>query len=423
MKDYELDDILLSIKGKDEGEQKYDEIKLPKIEKKIVEEQPLPEPPKPTADSEREANSQTAEDTNKINRELPEDIEELAPPKPLNTETADSNSEESEKELLWIEPKAEKKAENKEKFKLSFSQIKSNFKNAFIPHLKNSLKSFFTKQVLTVIGIVALVIAVAFAGFGAVKLAGSMRLKPYEEKYKVEYPSKIKKEFLDSYGKNPTLEGEITISDTNTAALVYSKPKSDEALLEKGSDLLNRQHFNAVSLSSKSCDLEKYYSTAKAYVKASQFIEIKNIYGKKEKYQIVSAFYTNTNPKDDNGYVFPYNLWGNLTAKSFPQYQDRINTRSLYNTGREILFDDYCLTVSVDSSIMKDFRFVVVAVKANDKTKKITKTEKNEAIHYPQAYCDKLKIHNKYHLAGKWYPEIVLDNGKTKQLTIEDFKE
>ena len=263
-------------------------------------------------------------------------------------------------------------------------------------------------------------------GFGGVKLYQYSKiayLKPFEEKYHIEYPVGIGKEFCDAYGKNPSLAGEIVISDTDTKEYVYSEPSQGEALFEKGSSVYEDQHCRAIALSKEQADLEKVYATSEAFLASTQTVTFKTLFNESN-YRVVAAFYTNTKPEDDNGYVFPYNCYGNMTSDSFYQYQDRINTRRLYNPGYDIAETDDLLTVSVDSDIMENFRFVIVCVKVKGSVTKVSSTQPNEKIHYPQVWCDAHNMHNSYFLAGKWYPEIYTneEQTETQKLTLADFQ-
>ena len=421
--DNELNDILESIRN-GETKKEYDEIKLPEIKNEPLKAEGSKVEVKPVFElTELEA--------------TPEKKEELEPPKPSKKEKAEKpemkamqKEEKTEKKTFLEPPKPsvkEEKAESEDELLwiASDEKAKEIKKNDFsADKVKNLSKKLFTKASAIKLGVAALIVVMIFASIKIAQFAKVAYLKPYEEKYKITYPVGIKKSYCDEYGKNPSLAGTLEIEDTNTKENLYSKPKGAQARLEKGSDINTSQHFRAAALSSEKCDLEKYYSTAKAYKKASKKMKLTTIYGDVEEYTIVAAYYTNTKAKDDNGYIFPYNVWGNMTEKSFPIYQDRIGTRSLYKTGYEIQYNDYCFTVSVDSDIMKDFRFVVLGVKADKKIKDSIKVTKNDKIRYPQAYCDKLGIRNIYHLASDWYPEIYdpQNKGKTIQLSVKDFE-
>jgi len=365
--DMELEDILYTMKGKD-GENK---------EASVAEEA-----------APNEAASQ----------------EELAPPKPKAEMTAEPE------DLVWFDS-AEKAAEAEK------ATEEKPEKEPLLPKLKKA----FSKRTLIVIGAVLLA---ALLAFGAVKIAQYSKtatLKKYSEQYGVTFPEGIQKKYLDLYGENQTLAGTLTLEDTGTELLIYGDAQKDAGLMEKGSTVLLEQHYRAIALTKAQADLEKVYATADGYINSTQKITFDTLFGT-ENYKVIAAYYTNTKPEDDAGYLFPYNCYGNFTEDSQYQYQDRIKTRSLYATGYLIQPEDHCLTVSVESDIMPDYRFVIVGVRVDKGSVKRTKTtEENELIHYPQSLCDKKGIHNTYRLAGHWYPEIILEDGTTQQLTIDDF--
>lgn len=298
----------------------------------------------------------------------------------------------------------------------------NNFKSNFLLKLKNFLKRTLTKQILIAFGIIVLILAI---GFGGVKLYQYSRvayLKPYIEKYNIEYPDGILEEMCDAYGKNQTTLGRINISDTKTDRYVLSVLRSDYAFLENGSDITKDQHFRAIRLNARDADLERVYSKPEGFLNSSQIVEFTTLF-EKEQYKVVAAFYTNTKPEDDNGYLFPYNLYGNLTEKSFEDYKDRITHRALYDTGYEFLKEDYFLTLSVDSDFMEDFRFVVVCVKIDkDEFEKSKTAEPNDNVHYPQVWYDENEKNNVFIFSSKWYPEIYIDEENTTKLSIDDFE-
>ena len=291
--------------------------------------------------------------------------------------------------------------------KKAFQKIKENFNNNFKPKFKEFLKKYLTKQAVTIIGIVALIIAL---GFGGVKLYNYSRtayLRPYIEKYNIEYPEGILKEMCDPYGKDQSVRGRLEIEDLDFSQYFSNVIKNDYAFLENDADIEKDQHFRAIRLSEKDADLESLYSTSELFLKSSQRIKLTTLYDKEE-YRVIAAFYINTKPEDDNGYVFPYNFCGNISEKDFESYEDRITHRTLYDTGYEFSLDDYFLTLSVPSDFMEDFRFVVVCVR-NDK-REFTKSEtavKNEKIYFPQVWYDVNDENNPYIFAGKWHPELI----------------
>jgi len=287
------------------------------------------------------------------------------------------------------------------------SKIKDNFKNNFLPKLKAALKKYLSKQVLTIIGIILLIAALGFGGVKIYDYSRTAYLKPYIEKYNIEFPEGILEEMCDLYGSDQSVCGKLYISDIAKEITVYKTVSDSSAYIEKGANIQKDQHFRAIRLSKKAGDIESIYSTSQLFLKSSQEIELTTLFDK-EAYKVVAAFYTNTNPKDDNGYVFPYNYCGNMSQKDFEAYEDRIIHRTLYKTDYEFSPDDYFLTLSAPSDFMDDFRFVIVCVKADKNGVQKSKTAvPNEKIHFPQVWYDANNEENPYIFAGKWYPKAI----------------
>ena len=78
---------------------------------------------------------------------------------------------------------------------------------------------------------------------------------------------------------------------------------------------------------------------------------------------MVGALYVNTKAKDDNGYCFPYNVTGNMTADSYKQFYARLTNRMIYTSNRTLNRADHLLTIATDSALHPGWKFVLVAAK------------------------------------------------------------
>ena len=349
----------------------------------------------------------------------PEEAETvLEPPQPPVPPVPSVQEQET---LVWFEPEEETPQSPKEKRRIQFSfqAIKNNFKTRFVPKLKAGLNKLFTKQIAIIALVVVLVAGAVFGGVKAYRYSKVAYLKPYEQQYHIAYPTGILEEFCDAYGKDQSVAGAITISDTDTKMLVSSGSNHGYALLCKGSDVFHDQHFRAIALNRESADLESVYATPSSFLHSTQRVSFDTLFEKAD-YKVIAAYYTNADPEDDGGYLFPYNAYGNMTVKSFQEYRTRLTTRSLYSTGYTLQYGDDCLSLSVDSDFMENFKFVVVCVKT-EHFEPSDQAEPNTNIHYPRVWYDKNKEHNSFRFAGKWYPEIYVGENQTKQLTIDDF--
>ena len=302
---------------------------------------------------------------------------------------------------------AKQKPDIKKWFKNLIPGIKAWFKNKFKPAFMAFVKKYCTKKYLTILGIIILIPVLIFTSIRVVDYARTAYLKPYIEKYKIEFPEGILEVMCDPYGKDRTTRGKLMIEDVNYEIYISNILKNDKAFLENDADVSKDQHFRAVRLNNKDANLESLYSTDKLFLKSSQSIKFTTLF-KEEQYRVFAAYYINTNPEDDSGYVYPYNFCGNLSEKDFEAFEDRLSHRALYDTGYEYNPEDYFLSVSEPSDFMKDFRFVVVCVKTDKKGFDKCKTATpNEKIFFPQVWYDVNNEENPYRFAGKWNPKSV----------------
>lgn len=163
--------------------------------------------------------------------------------------------------------------------------------------------------------------------------------------------------------------------------------------------------------------LEELYSTADSYNTSDGYVTYSDLTADYT-FKIVGAFYTNTDAKDDNGYVFPYNVTEEMTVDSQNEYISRLQSRFIYSTGIDITRQDKLITISCPTDYRSNFRFVVVGVMRDDAADKLTATEKDD-VRYPQVIYDESKIQNPYKYASDWYPEIVITNSDGTQNTIQ----
>lgn len=447
----------------------FEPLSEPKQKKEIT----LPQP-ESKAESKAKASAEverTAEQKAEIQAEHQMPLE---PPKPSNTEQCEEDGEQA-KRLVWYSSekelksekkkakqaqkqlqrqakKAKKKQKEKSEIKFDFAKITNAFKALFSKKEKNKikkpakerfrafsstvklnfknrilpvLKKIFTKQLLFAVLIIAALTGAVFGGIKLYEYSKVAYLKPYQEKYDVEFPEGILEEFCDVYGKNQHIKGELIIEDTGTRKYVSDQIMEDCAHLKYECDISKAEHFRAIDISKSFADLESVYATPDGFLSSTQKITFNTLFEKAD-YKVAAAFYTNTSADEDSGYIFPYNAYGNMTEESYRQYKDRIRSRRLYDTGYLPEYEDDVLTISTNSEFMNNFKFVVVCVRIRDKdfTKSDT-ARANSTVHYPQIWYDVNKQSNPYKYAVHWYPEIYTDDAftQTKQLTIEDFKQ
>lgn len=345
----------------------------------------------------------------KEQREIRE-VEPLEPPKrreELIDFSADNTEESSAKKTKQKKERPKKTPEEKAELK-----AKRNEKT------KRILKAVFSKKVMLPIFAVIVIVA---AGFGIkyyLDYSKTAYLKPYTEKYPdVEFPNGILEKYCNTYGSNPDAVGHIAISDIGIDMLV---DKNISAPVTDGAATANY----VVYLDDNK--LEEHYKNAAAYNKSSKAVTYTN-WLQDYNFQVLGAFYTNTDEKDDDGYIFPYNVTEKMTFESTNQYLDRIKSRLIYNvSGVEPQRSDTFLTLSCPTDYKDGYRFVVIckAVEEIDSTAqakdKNPKDVRKTAIEYEN------EKDNPFRFSNHWYPEIVITNDdgteSTIQKTIDDYK-
>lgn len=327
-----------------------------------------------------ELRAQTDVDNPRVVRE-----EKLEPPKPSieNVVEEPIKAPEPKKEKKQKAPKAKKEKVNKK----------------FLPKLNVSKKA---KKII--VGIIAVILVIVIAIL-SINYALTAYLRPYQKKYNVEFPRGIAEEFCDAYGRNQAVVGSISAGDKSNFLYQFIFP--GETHEERDTNMQSDDQLKAISIMDDKWDLEKNYASVEAYVKADQKFVYTDIFGKTKTYKVIAAYYTNTLPADDDGYAFPYDASGNLTDKSFDGFEDKIKSRSLYDTGNDFSYFSKYLTISTDTDFMPNYKFCVVCVEVKEKDfEKTQKATPNDKIHYPQSWYDKNEEHNPYWLAGKWAPEF-----------------
>ncbi len=335
--------------------------------------------------------------------------EPIAPPAPPIKEQGITPTPVAEK------PKKEKKAKKSNDKKADnkiLSGTKAYFKKLFGKEISKKAKKIIITVVVIAVAVSGISIGIYEANYGYVR--------PYEKKYNIVYPKGIQKEFCDDYGKDITIRGSIYVPDTDSKQYVVKSKDNNHSYLERGSTIDADQQFRAIHVDKSVIDLESIYATTDGYLNASQQIYFNTLYDN-ESYKVIACYYTNKVADSKDKYVFPYAVYGNMTMRSFAEYQDKIESRRLYNTGYNFNYFDSFLTVSVDSDFMPDYVFVVLCKKVDGKVEKGEIAKENKKIHYPQSYYNAKKEHNPYQFASEWYPEIYLDDEECR-LTPQSFE-
>ena len=309
----------------------------------------------------------------------------------------------------------------------SFDKFKKSLKDfaRFVRKVAVKAKTIiFNKITLIVIIVIAVIIGGGFAVKAIIDSSKSAYLKPYEQKYNVEFPVGILEKYCDYYGEDQRTVAYLEIKGTDIKTPVYEKSAKKYPACE---DLaVNAEQGNFVVYTDDK-NLESIYSTADGYNNADAEIFYSDLFNEYN-FRIIGAFYTNSTPDDDNGYIFPYNTSEKMTADSANDLSDRVSSRLLYNTGLTITGHDRMIFISCPADYRENFRFVLVGIQRDDLSNKLQAKEKREdEIHFPQVIYDESERENRYRFSKQWYPEYEITNPETDKVTtvktdINDYK-
>ena len=284
------------------------------------------------------------------------------------------------------------------------------------PKIKAEKKKKRKRIIIIAIAVIGAVAAIAGIICG-VSYSKTAYLKPYQQQYPdVKFPEGIRKEYCEQYALQTSTRGYLKIPACNYDSYVFNSSKT-YPVLDKNCSARDLDFNTTVYITNPAIDLESAFSTADAYLNSEQSIEFSTLY-KDYKFNVIGAFYTNSLPQDDAGYVFPYNLNLCPVGSDFDNYTDRLYHRFLYNTDYAITRDDKLLTIASKSDFMPNFRFVVVAVMDGEAQAAATP---NNKVHYPQVWYDENNQQNPYRFADQWYPTVLDKNEKPSQQAAENF--
>lgn len=353
-------------------------------------------------------------------------IEPLSAPVRRSDSIDFAKTEEEPSEEKPEKKKRVKKSELTPEEKLELQAKKQERKEKIKKRLTKIRKAVINKKTVTAFVAVILVIAVCVGGFFGVRAyieaSKTAYLKPYEEKYPdVTFPVGIMEKYCDLYGENPQTTGFLEIDDIKLSSPVYSEKSGTYPM---SGDCIDGAEVGNFVIYLDDNSIENLYKDADSYNKSSGFISYSDLY-QDYTFKVVGAFYTNTMPEDDNGYIFPYNVTEKMTSESSKEYVSRLNGSFMYSTGITLTRQDKLIVLSCDTDYRENFRFVVVGVQTDDTSKKPVAEEKS-SVHYPQVIHDEQGTDNPFRFASQWYPEIIVKdkegNVSTVKQTIDDYK-
>lgn len=126
-------------------------------------------------------------------------------------------------------------------------------------------------------------------------------------------------------------------------------------------------------------------------------------------YKICAVFYSSTQPKDDNGYMFNY-IYPDMSDNNMVGYIEQVNQRKLYDTGVSLEPTDKIITLSTciyDYGASVDTRLVVVARllhEGESESIDASLVKDNPDYRRPQVWYNSKGKANPYKNAEKWQP-------------------
>lgn len=299
------------------------------------------------------------------------------------------------------------------------------------PKADEKLKTFFSrvkefsktkKGKRVIISSVAVICAAAAAisAAAAVNYQKTAYLREYEAQYpNVNFPAGIREEYCEQYAKVPSTTGHISIEACGYSGYVLQSTASTLPNLSFSNSTDGLDFNTVIHMPAGSCDLESAFGSAEDYLASSQNITYSTLFEDYD-FTVIGAFYTNKNPSDDGGYVFPYGVTQKMTPISFNDYTDRLYHRFLYETDYKLNYDtDKLLTIAIDSDFMPDFEFVVVCALGAPAQESAAP---NDSVHYPQAWYDLQGEINPYRFSEKWYPTVYTDDSE-EETSIQSEKD
>lgn len=273
--------------------------------------------------------------------------------------------------------------------------------------LSQRFKSIGKRTKVILLSCIAVLLAIAIAATVA-GTAKTAYLRQYKKEYpNVEFPSGIRKGFCEQYAQQSTTVGKLSIGGCEYSGWVLSSKSIGNAQLDKKcTPNAETPDWVTTIYLPGTANLEKAFSDSDAYIKADQSVVYSTLYDD-FKYNIIGAFYVNSDAKDDGGYVFPYSTVDKMTGTSFSQFADQLAHRFLYNTDYQLKYGKDRLIMLVGcSSVYPDFKFVAVGV-LNGKAQ--VNAKPNDKIQFPQAWYDIKNQSNPYRYSIGWYPKVYTD--------------
>lgn len=329
----------------------------------------------------------------------------------------------------------------------TFNEIFSDFFKNFAPLKKDSRKEKIRKIVMDISIVTIVCCAVSFSHLyiqhreqlkeeetlksGLID-TDSLDQNQYDEAWEeifarypnIETPVGMNLKYAYLYAVNQDLAGWIKIKNTNLDVQVVQTDNNDTYLKKdfygKKSrygcpyiDFRNDPKYlddNTIVYGHHMSDglmfsnLDKY-KTLEGY-KESPVIQFDTLYDTYY-FKVFAAFVTNSQAKDDDGYIFNYAITDFPTDTRFNGFIDNIKQRSIFDSGITVQPDDKLITLVTCSYEFGQARLVVMGRmlrEGEDLTVDTSKASLNTSPRYPQAWYSAKGLENPYADAEKWTP-------------------
>nr|MCR5040595.1 sortase [Clostridia bacterium] len=249
----------------------------------------------------------------------------------------------------------------------------------------------------------------------------------------VDFPEGMQAKWAALYARNSGFVGWLSISNTNiwTAILQANVEAGDDKDLYLRHDIFKNysrygnpylDYRNVLTPDEMSRNMIIYghnmqqnvmmFSELEKYKTIDGFIEsptmnFDTLYSMTH-WKVCSAFITNAEAEEDNGYLFHYMQTKFVSEDEFLEFADEIKQRSMYDTGVDIKEGDILLTLSTCTYEFDEGRLVIVARMVRPDESEdvdVSLAKENPNARYPQAWYDKKGIENPWIDAEQWYPE------------------
>lgn len=242
------------------------------------------------------------------------------------------------------------------------------------------------------------------------------------------FPANMQPQFTAAYAYNNDTAGHIKIAGTSIDTLLVQGADNDYYLLNDFYDVYTQYGNAFIDRRNNLADLDAntilyghnnntatqvfsdmHHYEDPAFYKKYPLLEFTTLYLPTQQYKIFAVFYTNTQPEDDNGYMFYY-IPTRIPQEKYAGFMQQVQQRMLYSTGVECAYGEKMLTLSTCSYVYGksiDTRLVIMARplrEGESPTVDADAVQRNTNYRRPQAWYTKQGQPNPYKNSARWTP-------------------